>query len=321
MKIKEVADALHISSRTIRFYEDEGLIAPAHRESNGYRSYTDHELWRLQTIIALREAGLSVQDISKALRGLDNDPEELRYYLELQRSALFTRWLDMKQMIETSDALIRLLEHQGTLHADDLQPLTESSKKRRETRSRWKDEWNFDRLAAAHDLRVKQQSGEFPDYELALETIVKWVSPQPNERGLDLGTGTGNLAGKLWEHGVSMAGVDQSREMLRICRSKFPGMETKLGNLVAVPYMDNQFDFVVSSFALRHLEPGQVLLALHEMKRVLHPRGRICIADKASVDHPLSPSMLEEWFDSHGYITKQHSLNETVFLVYAVPIY
>jgi putative AdoMet-dependent methyltransferase len=321
MKIKEVADALHISPRTIRFYEDQGLIAPTQRESNGYRSYTQQELWRLQAIIALREVGLSVHDISKALDGLDNDPEELRYYLELQRSTLFTRWLEMKQMIDTSDTLIQLLEHQGELNTDDLYSLAEGSRRLKEMRNNWQDDWNFDRLAAEHDLRVNQHSDEFPAYELALEMIVRWISPQPNDKGLDLGTGTGNLAGKFALSGISISGIDQSREMLRICRSKYPGMETRLGNLVAVPYMDNTFDFVVSSFALRHLKPEQVYLALGEMRRILNSRGRICIADRKTSDHPLSPHFLKGWFDSHHYITKHEELNETVFIILAVPMH
>lgn len=59
---------------------------------------------------------------------------------------------------------------------------------------------------------------------------------------LDAGTGTGNLAGLFAEKGIRMAGVDQSNGMLKRCRSKFPQVETRLGNLMSIPYMDGTFD-------------------------------------------------------------------------------
>ncbi|MFK4300996.1 ubiquinone/menaquinone biosynthesis C-methylase UbiE [Paenibacillus sp. RC254] len=44
------------------------------------------------------------------------------------------------------------------------------------------------------------------------------------------------------EKGIRMAGVDQSNGMLKRCRSKFPQVETRLGNLMSIPYMDGTFD-------------------------------------------------------------------------------
>jgi len=40
LQIKEVADQLNITTRTIRYYEAKGLIAPV-KTSNGYRSFTE----------------------------------------------------------------------------------------------------------------------------------------------------------------------------------------------------------------------------------------------------------------------------------------
>jgi SAM-dependent methyltransferase len=51
---------------------------------------------------------------------------------------------------------------------------------------------------------------------------VKRVAAGSGEYGLDAGTGTGNLAGLFAEAGIRMVGVDQSNEMLKRCRSKFP---------------------------------------------------------------------------------------------------
>jgi len=64
--------------RTVRFYEEEGLIEPARRSACGNRLFSERELLKLQLALDLREAGLSVQNI-KDLFCLKSDcdcPEE-----------------------------------------------------------------------------------------------------------------------------------------------------------------------------------------------------------------------------------------------------
>jgi DNA-binding transcriptional MerR regulator len=63
--------------RTVRFYEQEGLISSLAREGGCHRKFAHGELRKLQMISDLREAGLSLQDI-KTLIGLKkrcNTPE------------------------------------------------------------------------------------------------------------------------------------------------------------------------------------------------------------------------------------------------------
>ncbi|GAA3412573.1 methyltransferase domain-containing protein [Paenibacillus hodogayensis] len=333
MKIKEVADRLNISPRTIRFYEEKELVKPHKQADNQYRTFSEQDIWRLQTVIALREAGMAIDDIKRALEKVEtSDPGELTSYLELQRSVMFAKWLELKQMIETADGMIHMLKRENKLPLEDIYRLAEGSKRLREQRSSWHDRWDFDRLADAHDRRtLEKEAGEYKDYNHILQLTVKWLSPVRGEQGLDLGTGTGNLAGMLMEQGAEMVGVDQSQEMLKQCRSKFPHMETKLGNFLAIPYLESRFDFIVTSFAFHHLTREQMELAIHEMRRVLKPRGRICIADLMLPDEPLAdvgvaqlgyPSLsgLLELFDELGYLVKHHRVNELLHLVYAVPI-
>ncbi len=151
------------------------------------------------------------------------------------------------------------------------------------------------------------------------------------ERGLDLGIGTGNLAGRLLDAGAIMSGVDQSKEMLKVCERKFPQVDTKLGNFLALPYMDGTFDFVVSSFALHHLRGDQTHMAIQEMRRVLKPHGRICIADlmnceeestaseSSSIDDYIPLPALIDLFETCGYITKHLQVNEMLHVILAVP--
>jgi putative AdoMet-dependent methyltransferase len=201
MKIKEIAEKLKISPRAIRFYEQKGLISPAKQKNNQYRIFSEHEVWRLQTIISLREVGMPIEEIKKVLAQIEaGDQDELQHYLELQRAVMVSQWVELKQMIETTDHMIELIKQNQSLALDNIYRLAEGSKRLRELRKNWQDRWNFDRLASSYDEQVKKPTQSFnvhQDYDQALELTVKWVSQIDGERGLDIGTGTGYLAGRF----------------------------------------------------------------------------------------------------------------------------
>lgn len=294
MNIKEAASRLGISARAIRFYEEKGLIQPAKQVSNGYRTYTENDIWRLQTIAALREIGMSLQDIAHALAEIDQGNRQgLEEYLELQQAVMYAQWVELKRMMHTTQRMIDLNRQNGALDVSHLHDLAGSARRLREARQNWHDRWNYDQQAAIHDQRVQTASPQadkpfnlYHNYDEALAQTVHWISPVPGEAGLDIGTGTGNLAGRLLHQGAVMTGIDQSREMLRTCRQKYPQMQVKLGNFLALPFADQTFDFVVSSFAFHHLAPDQQQLALEEIQRVLKVSGtsRICLTDLMFAD-------------------------------------
>ncbi|MDQ1236144.1 DNA-binding transcriptional MerR regulator [Paenibacillus sp. SORGH_AS306] len=345
LKINELSKRLGISTRTIRFYEQHGLLPSVQREHNQYRIFGEEDIWRLQTIIALREAGMAIKEIKQALepQGLP-DSQRLRYYLKLQRSLLTTQWLEMKRMAETTEQMIHLLQTQQTLPIQEIYHLADQAKHLRELRQNWQDQWDFDQRAITHDQDVHTRREEYPHYEQALTSTATFIHATAGEHGLDLGIGTGNLAGKLVASGVHMSGVDQSQEMLKQCQHKFPMIETRIGNMLAIPYPDDHFHFVVSSFTFRHLNQQQQLLALTEIHRVLKPHGRLCLTDRLIVDqavvedslidssandlehqsayhHQWQHPALQQWFEEHGYITKYHTIEQEVGCVLAVSLH
>ncbi|WP_420346812.1 MerR family transcriptional regulator [Pelagibius sp.] len=64
MRIGELAERTGLSQRTIHFYEERGLIAPSEREGRGYRYYDETTLKRLEKIAALKDIGLSLEEIA-----------------------------------------------------------------------------------------------------------------------------------------------------------------------------------------------------------------------------------------------------------------
>ncbi len=196
MKIREAARRLGISARAIRYYEEKGLLAPAKEQQSGYRVFSEEDIWRLQTIIALRETGMGTPDIKQALEDAEaGSPDGLRRDLELHRSIMVKDWLELRQMIDTTEHMLLLLDKQQTVPVKPLFELAMRSRSMLQQRRCWEDRWNYDQLAPKHDQTVERSEGVYSDYEQAMECILSQLSPQPGEAGLDLGTGTGNLAG------------------------------------------------------------------------------------------------------------------------------
>ncbi|MFE3989910.1 MerR family transcriptional regulator [Nocardia tengchongensis] len=65
--IQQLADSAGITSRTLRHYDEIGLLPPARVGHNGYRFYDTDSVARLQRILLLRELGLSLPTIAEIL--------------------------------------------------------------------------------------------------------------------------------------------------------------------------------------------------------------------------------------------------------------
>ena len=74
MRIGELAKKASVTPRTVRHYESLGLLEPSERERGGFRYYAEAELLRLQKINALKELGLSLEEISSIISLYFNDP-------------------------------------------------------------------------------------------------------------------------------------------------------------------------------------------------------------------------------------------------------
>lgn len=72
-KIQEVSSKYNITSRTLRYYEDEGLIPSTRTVDHAYRMYDEAALKRLEKVLSLRNLELSIKEIQQVLSSPDSD--------------------------------------------------------------------------------------------------------------------------------------------------------------------------------------------------------------------------------------------------------
>ncbi len=71
LHIGEVAERVGLSLRTVRYYEEQGLIAPEGRTEGGFRLFTDEHVDRLLLIKHMKPLGFSVQEMRELLDARD----------------------------------------------------------------------------------------------------------------------------------------------------------------------------------------------------------------------------------------------------------
>jgi DNA-binding transcriptional MerR regulator/effector-binding domain-containing protein len=117
--IGEFARLGGVSVRTLRHYDEMGLLRPATVDPDtGYRGYTAGQLGLLNRIVALKDLGLTLTQTGRLLDGITLD--ELRGMLTLRRAQL-ERELDqhMNQLLGV-EARLRSIAREGAMPADDI---------------------------------------------------------------------------------------------------------------------------------------------------------------------------------------------------------
>jgi DNA-binding transcriptional MerR regulator len=118
LKIGDFSALAHVSITTLRYYDQAGLLTPARiDEQTGYRYYAAHQLSRLHRILALRDFGLSLEQIAEMLRA-GITVEEMRGMLRLQQAEQARRVEEETDRLSRLNSRIRLIEKENDMSYD-----------------------------------------------------------------------------------------------------------------------------------------------------------------------------------------------------------
>ncbi|MFB7273964.1 MerR family transcriptional regulator [Streptomyces sp. NPDC056244] len=110
----------HVSVRMLRHYDALGLLPPARVDpSSGYRYYDAAQLSRLNRIIALKDLGLSLQQVGEVLDA-KVDTEQLRGMLRLRRAELADVIAQTADRLARVERRLRTIESEGVMPTDEV---------------------------------------------------------------------------------------------------------------------------------------------------------------------------------------------------------
>ncbi|CZR03672.1 MerR family transcriptional regulator [Trichococcus ilyis] len=101
--IQKLSRLAGVSTRTLRFYDEIGLLKPKRTSSSGYRIYGEAEVGRLQQILFFKQLSFSLEEIKKAMDDPEYDAERA---LLAHRQALLEKKEEIELLIRTVDATL-----------------------------------------------------------------------------------------------------------------------------------------------------------------------------------------------------------------------
>jgi len=131
--IQQIAKLAGTTSRTLRHYDDIGLLAPSRIGGNGYRYYDERALVRLQRILLLRDLGLGLLQIKELLENVTAEVPALEAHLA---------WLRQEQnrlarQIASVESTIDALRGGEPLMAENMFDGFDHTKYKDEVEERW----------------------------------------------------------------------------------------------------------------------------------------------------------------------------------------
>ncbi len=120
LKIGEFSRLCQLPVKTLRYYDEIGLLKPAKvDQETGYRSYSVEQLPRLHRILALKDLGLSLVQISQLLDGALS-VEEIRGMLRLKRAELQESVREEQERLARVEWRLKQMKKEGKMITRDV---------------------------------------------------------------------------------------------------------------------------------------------------------------------------------------------------------
>lgn len=160
LKVKEVAKIAGISVRTLRYYDEVGLLRPYVDPVNQYRYYQKKDLKRLWEILFLKELGFSIEQIRSFVESNITKQNE---FLSLQKEELIMRKRRIDQMIDSVEQIQKKGFETNMLNDFNLEDIKKHQKKyEEEAKSKWGNTSAYkesNRRAKSYDVKTWERIG------------------------------------------------------------------------------------------------------------------------------------------------------------------
>jgi len=120
-QIGEVAERTGLSLRTIRYYEEVGLVTPSSRSQGGFRQYTEVDVARLELVKRMKPLDFSLEEMRELLTALDalesdathvDDREALLERLTKFRLTAEERCVSLRAQLESAESFASSLRRE-----------------------------------------------------------------------------------------------------------------------------------------------------------------------------------------------------------------
>lgn len=170
--ISKVARATGLTSRTLRHYEQIGLLQPLRVANNGYRFYGPQEIARLYRILSLRALGIPLETIRQVVA----DECELEEAVKTRLRLLKEQQLQITRQLSTAQQVLETIQQEQIVDIEQLFAGFDNSQYESEVRSRWgNDAWerSAGRLKKLDQTALQAETDRSIDITAALKSAAE----------------------------------------------------------------------------------------------------------------------------------------------------
>jgi len=304
--IGEFAAKAGVTQRTIRYYDNIGLLKPCTYKTSGHRLYSRHDFARLQKIMTLKFIGLSLEEIADIMK-YDIKDRDFKKSLEIQREIIDKKVHHMHMVMGAIDETLEMLDSTDDLNWDKFVNIIKILNIDKNWMEQYENSSNLRARIKIHELFSTNKYGWMRWYFEQLD-IPK------NACVLELGCGDGSLWAKNSDRipqGWVITLTDFSPGMLKDTKDNLSGMaknfKFKISDAMDIPFPNNSFDVVIANHMLYHVP--DIDKAFSEIYRVLQPGGRF-YASTVGKNHMAEMRDIVNRFNSDTITTKSWDVTE-----------
>lgn len=266
----EFAKKAGVTIRTIRFYDNKGLLKPSSVSEAGYRLYTDEDFAKLQRILTLKYLGFSLEDVFMSMMN-DRDSDYLKKSLDVQMEIVKNKISHMLLIEKSIHEAKKMIEENDQFDWSKIINIITVLNMEKDLVEQYKDSTNLNVRISLHDRFGVNKQGWF-------NWIFNKINISSKDKVLELGCGNG----ELWRNkeneipkGTEIILSDISEGMVNDARVNLKNFQDKIQFQIIdcseLPYEDGTFDIIIANHMLFYVKDKEK--AFSEIKRVLKTGG------------------------------------------------
>jgi DNA-binding transcriptional MerR regulator/ubiquinone/menaquinone biosynthesis C-methylase UbiE len=289
----QFARLVHITKKTIRYYDEHNILKPSYVSPTGARFYTDEDLARLQQILLLKYLGFSLDDIREMTIN-DTDYHFMADSLNLQLRLVEDRIEQLQLVAQTIRDTSKVVKEEQSVDWNQMLDLIHLMGMEKSLKNQYQNASNISARINLHHRYSQNPQGWFP-----------WIYEQCNlisdKMVLELGCGDGTLwtqnHTKLPDN-IHITLSDISDGMIRDARRSIGSNDKRFSFEVFdchnIPHESNRYDLIIANHVLFYCD--DISKVCSEVNRILKPGG-IFICSTYGSNHMKEVSQLVTDFD------------------------
>ena len=269
-KTSEFAKTTGVSIRTLRHYEEIGLLKPSYRNEAGHRLYNVDDFIRMQNIITLKFIGFSLHEVEKIM----DENNNLKDCLKIQRNVIEKKIKHLNNVVKALKEAEDVVENNNNTNWRALQNVIKAVNMEQYYSNRVKE---YENIYNRND-KVRQDEQERIKAKMRDVFIGKNV--------LEVACGTGYWTETISKVASKLTAVDILEETLIEARKKninVSNIKFSIGDAYKLEEVEGQFDAACANFWFSHVPKSRIQEFLEGLHRRLEKGSVIFMADNVYV--------------------------------------